>query len=82
MFTPIAVGFLLNLLIFLLAKASKQTNGKSLLISFGAFVLVLSISFMIGSWVGIGISVLSLGMLLFLMVVGMILFLTFLRKTR
>lgn len=72
-FIPIGIGFLVNLSIFFIAKAFKQTNGKSLLISFVAFLIVLLISFMIGAWVGMGIAVISIGMLLFVILVSVLL---------
>lgn len=72
-FIPIGIGFLVNLGIFFIAKAFKQTKGKSLLISFVAFLIVLLSSFMIGAWVGMGIAVISIGMLLFVILVSILL---------
>lgn len=62
---PIALGIAINLLVFTISKLLKQTHKKSLLICLIAFLIVLIASFFIGSWIGMGIGVISFGMLIF-----------------
>lgn len=68
-FIPIGIGFFANLLVFIISKAFKQTNQKSLQISFFAFLAVLISSFIIGAWIGMGIAVISSGMFIFVIFV-------------
>ena len=71
-FIPIGLGFLINLLVFIISKGLKQTNNRSLLICLFAFLAVLLTSFIIGSWLGMGIGVISLGMLIFVILIGLV----------
>lgn len=70
---PVGIGFVINLLVFIVCKILKQSYKKSLLICFIAFLVVLLTSFIIGSWLGMGIGVISSGMLLFVMLNGLVL---------
>ena len=79
-FIPIGIGFFANLLVFIISKAFKQTNSKSLQISFFAFLAVLISSFIIGAWIGMGIAVISSGMLIFVILSGIITSLLDLKK--
>lgn len=71
-FIPISIGFFANLLVFIITKAFKQTNKGSLQISFYAFLTVLIASFIIGAWLGMGIAVISSGMLIFVVLASII----------
>ncbi|MCM3745394.1 hypothetical protein M3193_14805 [Sporosarcina luteola] len=68
-FIPIGLGFIVNLLVFIVSKSLKQTNDRSILICLFAFLGVLLISLIIGSWLGIGLGVISLGMLIFVILI-------------
>jgi hypothetical protein len=69
---PIGLGFVINLVVFIISKSFKQTNKMSFLICLIAFLAVLLASFIIGSWLGMGIGVISSGMLIFVILVGII----------
>jgi hypothetical protein len=71
-FIPIGLGFAINLLVFIISKSLKQTNNRSLLICSFAFFAVLLTSFIIGSWLGMGIGVISSGMLIFVILMGLV----------
>ena len=71
-FIPIGLGFIINLLVFIISKSLKQTNNRSLLICSFTFLAVLLTSFIIGSWLGMGIGVISSGMLIFVILIGLI----------
>ena len=71
-FIPIGLGFIINLLVFIISKSLKQTNNRSLLICLFTFLAVLLTSFIIGSWLGMGIGVISSGMLIFVILIGLI----------
>ncbi|SDN28843.1 hypothetical protein SAMN05518871_104175 [Psychrobacillus sp. OK028] len=71
-FIPIGLGFVINLLVFIISKSLKQTNNRSLLICLFSFLAVLLASFIIGSWLGMGIGIISLGMLIFVFLVGFV----------
>ena len=71
-FIPIGLGFSINLLVFIISKSLKQTNNRSLLICLFTFLAVLLTSFIIGSWLGMGIGVISSGMLIFVILIGLI----------
>lgn len=70
-FIPIGIGFLTNLFVFVISKAFKQTTKRSLLICLFSFLVVLITAFIIGSWLGMGIGVISLGMLVFVIIAGL-----------
>ncbi|WP_431312523.1 YesK family protein [Sporosarcina jeotgali] len=65
---PIGLGFLVNLFVFLISKSVKKSNEKSLLNCSIAFGITLLSSFVIGAWTGMGIAVISSGMLLFVLI--------------
>lgn len=65
---PIGLGFIVNLFVFLVSKSVKKSNEKSLLNCAIAFGITLLSSFVIGAWVGMGIAVISSGMLLFVLI--------------
>ncbi|MDE5414357.1 hypothetical protein [Alkalihalobacterium chitinilyticum] len=69
---PIGLGFHINLIVFIAAKICKQTDEKSLYICLIAFVVALLTSFFNEAWLGMGIGVISLGMLLFVIVTRVI----------
>lgn len=69
---PIGLGFHINLIIFIVAKFFKQSDEKSLILCLIAFGVVLFISFLNGAWLGMGIGVISLGMLIFVIVTRVI----------
>ncbi|CAG9606859.1 hypothetical protein [Pseudoneobacillus rhizosphaerae] len=71
-FIPIGLGFFINLLVFIISKSLKQTNNKSLLICLYAVLVFLLSSFIIGSWLGMGIGVISSGMLIFVILIGIV----------
>ena len=71
-FIPIGLGFSINLLVFIISKSLKQTTNRSLLICLFTFLAVLLTSFIIGSWLGMGIGVISSGMLIFVILIGLI----------
>lgn len=71
-FIPIGLGFIINLFVFIISKGLKQTNNRSLLICSFTFLAVLLASFIIGSWLGMGIGVISSGMLIFVILIGLI----------
>ncbi|ARF16672.1 hypothetical protein [Sporosarcina ureae] len=71
-FIPIGIGPFTNLLVFIISKAFKQTNQRSLQISFFSFLAVLLASFIIGAWIGMGIAVISSGMLIFVILASII----------
>ncbi|SFB19957.1 YesK-like protein [Lentibacillus halodurans] len=68
-FIPVGLGFIINLLIFIIAKSLKRTNDTSLLICIIAFFIVLITSLVIGRWKGLGIGVLSIGMLISIFII-------------
>ncbi|WP_240374029.1 hypothetical protein [Bacillus piscicola] len=70
---PIGIGFIANFMIFIIFKSLKQSNERSLLICVVAFLAVFLSSFVIGSWLGMGIGVSSLGMLLSVILIRIIL---------
>ncbi|MEB1808813.1 MAG: hypothetical protein LPK26_16240 [Bacillaceae bacterium] len=69
---PIGLGFHINLIFFIAAKTFKQTDEKSFYICLMAFVVALITSFFNGALLGMGIGVISLGMLLFVIVTRVI----------
>ncbi|KGR77696.1 hypothetical protein [Ureibacillus manganicus] len=71
-FIPIGLGFVINLFVFIISKTLKQSDNRSLQICLFAFLAVFLSSFMIGSWVGMGIGVISSGMLLFVILIGIV----------
>ncbi|MCM3711931.1 YesK family protein [Sporosarcina luteola] len=71
-FIPIGLGFVVNSLVFIASKSLRQTNERSLLICLFAFVAVLLTSLLIGSWSGMGLGVISLGMLIFVILIGLL----------
>lgn len=71
-FIPIGIGFLVNLLIFIICVTFKQTNQRSLQISLFSFLAVLLASFIIGAWIGMGIAIISSGMLIFVILASII----------
>lgn len=77
---PIGLGFVINLVVFIICKGLKQNNIRSLLICLIAFLAVLLASFIIGSWLGMGIGVISSGMLIFVILIGVIIFFSTLIK--
>jgi len=63
--TPILLGFAVNLVIFLFSLyVFKNNTAKATHLTFIISFLVLASSFVIGSWLGMGIGVVSLGMFL------------------
>lgn len=70
-FIPIGLGFVVNSLVFIISKSLRQTNDRSILICLFAFLAVLLTSLIIGSWSGIGLGVISLGMLIFVILIGL-----------
>ena len=65
---PIGLGIIVNLFVFLVSKSVKKSNEKSLLNCSIAFGITLLSSFVIGAWAGMGIAVISSGMLLFVII--------------
>lgn len=70
---PVGLGFIVNLLVFMISKGFRQRNERSLFICAIAFIAVFISSYVIGSWLGIGIGVISSGMLLFIILMAIIL---------
>lgn len=67
--TPIILGFAVNIVLFLIFLYVFKTNAvKATHLTLIFTLLVLVISFVIGSWLGMGIGVISLGMFLTSMV--------------
>lgn len=63
--TPVGFGFGISVALFILSYyVLKKDALKAAHITFIASLLVLASSFVIGSWVGMGIGIMSLGMLL------------------
>ncbi|WP_252504000.1 YesK family protein [Sporosarcina sp. Marseille-Q4943] len=71
-FIPIGLGFVINLLVFIISKSLKQTNDRSLQICLFAFLAFLLTSLLIGSWWGMGLGVISFGMLILLILIGLV----------
>lgn len=65
---PISIGFFVNLLVFGTSKTFKNSNLISLQMSLFAFLAVLLASFIVGAWVGMGMAVISSGMLIFVLI--------------
>ena len=62
---PIFLGFAVNVILFLISLyVFKKSAFKATHLTFIVSVLVLASSFIIGSWLGMGIGLVSLGMLL------------------
>lgn len=78
---PIGLGFLINLVVFVISKSLKKTNERSLVICFFVFLAVLLSSFIIGEWLGMGIGVVSLGMFVFVILVGIFTLVTRITKS-
>ena len=71
-FIPIGLGFIINLFVFIISKRLILTNNRSLLLCVFTFLAVVLTSFIIGSWLGMGIGVISSGMLIFVILIGLI----------
>ncbi|WP_163970363.1 hypothetical protein [Oceanobacillus halotolerans] len=69
-FIPIGLGFLINLLVFIISKRLRQTDKRSLQICLFAFLAVFVTSIMVGAWLGMGLGVISFGMLIFVIFIG------------
>lgn len=63
-FIPIAVGFLLNTVIYLSLLFFTRKRGIATICTLASFIVLLASSFVIGSWLGMGLAVVSGGMLL------------------
>lgn len=63
-FIPIAVGFLLNVVIYLILWALTRKRSIATISTLASFIILLVSSFIIGSWLGMGLAVVSGGMLL------------------
>ena len=61
---PIGLGFLINLIIYIVCKNIYKTKPKVLKIIWSVAFITLFSSFIIGRWIGMGIGVISLGMIL------------------
>ena len=77
---PIVLGFVINLIVFIISKNLKQTSKRSFFICLITFLVVLLASFNIGSWLGMGIGVISLGMLIFVILLGVIITISTIKK--
>ena len=63
--TPVVLGIGISVVLFILSYyVLKKDALKATHVTFVASLLVLVSSFLIGSWVGMGIGIVSLGMLL------------------
>ena len=63
--TPVVLGVGISVLLFFLMYYVLKKNAlKATHVTFVASLLVLASSFVIGSWVGMGMGIVSLGMLL------------------
>ncbi len=79
---PIVLGFVINLIVFVISKNLKQTNKRAFFICLITFLVVLLASFIIGSWLGMGIGVISLGMLIFVILLGVIITFSAIKKSK
>lgn len=62
-FTPIFIGFAINMAIFFVSLfLFKKNSTKSTHLTLFISIFVLAISFVVGSWLGMGMGVVSLGM--------------------
>lgn len=73
LFIPIAIGFVVNAIIFTICRYVKQSYTATLKICFYSFLIVLIASFLVGRWIGLGIAVMSSGMLAFVILLAVIL---------
>jgi len=67
-------GFLINLAVFVLSKLFKRSDKSSLKLCFLSFAAVFLSSLIIGSWLGLTILIMSLGMLIFALFASIVLF--------
>lgn len=67
-------GFLINLAVFVLSKLFKRSDKSSLKLCFLSFTAVFISSLIIGSWLGLTILIMSLGMLIFALFASIVLF--------
>lgn len=81
-FIPIGLGFIINLIVFIISKSLKQTNKRAFIFYLITFLVVLLASFLIGSWLGMGIGVISLGMLIFVILLGVIIIFSTINKRK
>lgn len=77
---PIGLGFGINLVIFIITNYLTKNKIMSLVICLIAFIVVLLSSFIIGSWLGMGIGVISSGMLIYVILVGFIVAISIIKK--
>ena len=62
---PILIGFLANLVVFVFSLLIVKDKTRAANITIVFFVSVLLSSFFIGRWIGMGLGVISFGMLIF-----------------
>ncbi|MFC5557746.1 hypothetical protein ACFPN4_01205 [Ureibacillus thermophilus] len=62
---PIGIGFLSNIVVFVISFLIVKNKLKATNITLGFFAIVLLTSLIIGEWLGMGIGVISFGMLIF-----------------
>ncbi|MFD2658526.1 YesK family protein [Gracilibacillus thailandensis] len=63
-FIPIGTGFIINVVIFIISLVITKEKKKSAYITFFASILTFIVSLVVGSWTGMGIGVISSGMLI------------------
>lgn len=63
-FIPIGVGFLLNIIIYLIIWGISKRKDIATTSTLASFIILLALSFVIGKWIGMGLAVVSIGMLL------------------
>ena len=62
--TPILLGFVVNIVLFFISLYIVKNRVKATHVTFFAATLVFISSLVIGSWVGMGIGVISFGMII------------------
>ena len=63
-FTPILIGFAVTIILFFISLLIMKNGIKATHVTLMATVFVFIISLVIGSWEGIGIGIISFGMLI------------------
>ena len=63
-FTPILIGFAVTIILFFISLLIAKNGIKATHVTLMATVFVFIISLVIGSWEGIGIGIISFGMLI------------------
>ena len=63
-FIPIGIGFLSNLVVFVVSLLIIKDKLKATNLTLGFFIIILLSSFIIGRWIGMGLGVISFGMLI------------------